>query len=464
MKNSVWYHKLWREKLNKTEIKESPDAAWEGMKNTLDQYLPLDVPVAATSAVSVGAKIWKLIGYILPAVAVVSTVAYIYLPDKKEDKSRAVKTKEMYADSLVSSVQSEDERANTETDSSTNADLSRIPDYRISHDDLGSKLSTPAPLKRSFKERHSNVPEEYNNSEYVTTPFSPGDRIVHTDNNMLFNYPQARVLYNSKIEGASVKSLSDIKPGLGFNRQKRPQSALVAEYSYTDKERKRRGAEKNRKNNIYYKSSGRNKQVKFTTPGSVWNPSYNFGLETGANIGTQGTNLYAGVFGQIAFNHKWAVSLGLNANSNRKVSGEFSHPSYFRPDSLGYSFMIRDSRKLAAIDIPLKVEYRLSNHISLNTGVIIDLPVKQSSKMTGLGPVYDVRDTLRHSQEINSALTNINANKVNIGLSGGITVHLQRFDLKGNYQVLNPYRVSNALGSYKPNNGFYRVGIGYRFK
>lgn len=83
MKNSVWYHKLWREKLNKLEIKESSDAAWEGMKSTLDQYIPADMPLAGSSAVSVVSKIWKLIGYIVPTIAVISTVAYVYVSEKK---------------------------------------------------------------------------------------------------------------------------------------------------------------------------------------------------------------------------------------------------------------------------------------------------------------------------------------------------------------------------------------------
>ncbi|EEI93359.1 hypothetical protein HMPREF0765_1032 [Sphingobacterium spiritivorum ATCC 33300] len=464
MKNSVWYHKLWREKLNKLEIKESSDAAWEGMKSALDQYIPADVPLAGGSAVSVASKIWKLIGYIVPTVAVISTVAYVYVSEKKESKSVPKKTKEIYADSVVNKIYTEDERNKTEADKNSDVNRSQIPHYNTLNNESGLESSKPLSLKSSLSDMYNNVPEEYNNPGDMAAPFSQRDHIVQTDNSILFNHPQTGVVYNRQTGATPGNSLSGSNLDLRYSTQRGREPVLITDYSKKEQEKERRGAKENRKNTIYYTSPGNNKQIKFENSGLVWNPSYNFGLETGANIGTQGTNLYAGVFGQIAFNNKWAVSLGLNVNSNRKVSGEFSHPSYFRPDSLGYSFMIRDSRKLAAIDIPLKVEYRLSDHILLNTGVIIDLPFKQSSKITGLGPVYDVRDTLRHSQEINSALTNTNANKVNIGLSGGVTLHLRGFDIKGSYQLFNPYRVSNALGSYKTNNGFFRVGVGYRFK
>ncbi|MGJ1361353.1 hypothetical protein ACR79B_06300 [Sphingobacterium spiritivorum] len=464
MKNSVWYHKLWREKLNKLEIKESSDAAWEGMKSTLDQYIPADVPLAGSSAVSVVSKIWKLIGYIVPTVAVISTVAYVYVSEKKESKSVPEKTKEMYADSVVNKIYTENEGNRTEADRDSDINRSQIPNSNILESHSVFKPSTPAILKSSHRDMYNNVPEEYNSPVDMPVPFSQRDRIVQTDNSILFNHPQNGVVYNIKLEVTPGTSLSGINLGLRYNKQRERKPVLITDYSNKEQQKKRRGAKENRKNNIYYTSPGNNKQIKFENSGSGENSFYNFGLETGGNAGTQGTNFYAGVFGQLALNNKWAVSLGLNVNSSRKVSGEFSHPSYFRPDSLRYAFIVRDSRKLANIDIPLKVDYRLSDRISLNTGVIIDIPVKQSSEITRLGPVYDVRDTLRHGQEINSALANTNANKVNIGLSGGVTLHLRSFDIKGSYQLLNPYRVSNALGSYKANNGFFRLGVGYRFK
>ncbi|SUJ27286.1 Uncharacterised protein [Sphingobacterium spiritivorum] len=464
MKNSVWYHKLWREKLNKLEIKESSDAAWEGMKSVLDQYIPADVPLAGSSVVSVASKIWKLIGYIVPAVAVISTVAYVSVSEKKESKSLPEKTKEIYADSVVNKIYTEDERNKTEADKESDVNRSQIPHYNILHNELGLESSRPVSLKSDLSDMYNNVPEKYNSPEDMAALFSHRDHIVQTDNSILFNHPQTGVVYNTQTGESPGRSLSGTNLGLRYSNQRGREPVLITDYSNKDKQKERRGAKEKRKNTIYYTSPGNNKQIKFENSGSGGNSSYNFGLETGANAGTQGTNLYAGVFGQFALNNKWAVSLGLNVNSNRKVSGEFSHPSYFRPDSLRYAFIVRDSRKLANIDIPLKVDYRLSDRISLNTGVIIDIPVKQSSEITRLGPVYDVRDTLRRGQEINSALTNTNANKVNIGLSGGVTLHLRNFDIKGSYQLLNPYRVSNALGSYKANNGFFRVGVGYRFK
>ncbi len=84
--------------------------------------------------------------------------------------------------------------------------------------------------------------------------------------------------------------------------------------------------------------------------------------------------------------------------------------------------------------------------------------------ITRLNPIADPRDTLYHSKQIDSTLVNTVSNKVNIGFTGGISIHIKQFDINGSYQWLTPYKVSNSLGSFKQTNQVFRIGIGYRFK
>jgi len=192
-------------------------------------------------------------------------------------------------------------------------------------------------------------------------------------------------------------------------------------------------------------------------------PTYSYGVTTGMNVQKGSSSFYGGISGAYSLSKKWQLSVGVNVNSYQKIIGEFTHPSYYRPDSLP-PFTIAATRKVITVDIPLTAAYRLSKHISVKAGPVISFVGKQSEMITRLNPIADPRDTLYHSRQIDSTLVNTVSNKVNIGFTGGINIHIKQFDINGSYQWLTPYKVSNSLGSFKQTNRAFRIGIGYRFK
>jgi hypothetical protein len=191
-------------------------------------------------------------------------------------------------------------------------------------------------------------------------------------------------------------------------------------------------------------------------------PKYNYGLETGYNVG-HGSSLYAGAFGSYQVKSKWLINIGLRLNTYKTISGEYSHQSYYSPDSIP-AFKVTDSRKVMALTIPITLEYKLSKNISLKGGPVISMPIKQSGISTRLGAVPDTRDTIYHTQIIDSALKKTVINKVNIGFTGGVSIQIKHLNIEAMYQVLTPYKVSSGLGSYQKSNQNFQIGIGYRFK
>nr|WP_199082648.1 outer membrane beta-barrel protein [Pedobacter sp. ASV19] len=192
-------------------------------------------------------------------------------------------------------------------------------------------------------------------------------------------------------------------------------------------------------------------------------PTYNYGLETGINKSSNTNSFYLGLSGSYALTKHWLISTGLQFNTLRQLAGEYSHPSYYWPDSLP-PFTVNDSRKVLTLNIPLLLEYKINKAISLQAGPLLNLLLKQSNKQGLIAPMADMRDTVYHSKEINQAISKTTVNQVSIGFTGGISLHMGRFDLNGRYQLLSPYKISNDLGSYKATYQTLQFGIGYRFK
>ncbi|WP_270087810.1 hypothetical protein [Sphingobacterium sp. SYP-B4668] len=462
MKNSVWYHKLWRDKLNNIPVKESTDSAWTEMKDILDQHLPTIIPTnsnhpndggsaGGSSAASLGTKIWKVIAYLLPAAATISAITFMDPPFQKEDLRVQKKQKELRLDST--------DQENSEQNPFKTPDPSRDRDtlrIAISNSEAytRAKASSELPLitSRYFHDTLPPVPEVSKEHRSLLDTF-----VAFKEHRQVFNQQESENVFEaypseSKVITSSGSLLHILLPPA-------PLASVGKHKIENDRQNKDKTRTKNQKiiplqpdHTLYRRWSGINIH------------SYSYGMETGTNLGPQEKTLYAGIFGHLGLSDKWFISLGLNANSKQPIAGKFRHPSFFRPDSLRYSFTVNDSRKLILLDLPLKAEYKLTKLVSLNTGLTFNVPIKQSSAQTGLGPIYDIRDTLNHSTEIISALINTRANHVNIGFSSGVTLHLNKFDIKANYHWSNPYRVGNSLGSYKFENRYFRIGAGYRFR
>jgi len=122
------------------------------------------------------------------------------------------------------------------------------------------------------------------------------------------------------------------------------------------------------------------------------------------------------------------------------------------------------------LNVPLTIEYRVSNRISINAGPVISFPLSQSNVQTvaeifkAQVPTTKYLDSARN-RAVDSTLRHTKVNKINLGLTGGISVRFNQFYIEGKYlRSLTPYKVSNALGGYEQYNGSFQLGLRYKFK
>ena len=148
------------------------------------------------------------------------------------------------------------------------------------------------------------------------------------------------------------------------------------------------------------------------------------------------------------------------------MEGSYTHPNYNLKDSASKeNLIILDQRKLTTADIPLGLEYKISNRISIKAGPVISLLLSKGGEGSKLSTVKNPLDTIFNSKKINAALSSSTINKLNIGFSGGLNIRIKQFNIEAGYrQNLMPYKVSSDLGSYKKEFRTFQIGIGYNFK
>ncbi|GGH19452.1 hypothetical protein [Pedobacter zeae] len=500
MRNSAWYHKLWRNKFDSFPVKDTPDAAWTGMHKLLNEQMPVSTAGGHGPHVSTGAKLFKIIGYTLSVAVTASTVGYFaVLKPKNKQKELKKKIKPILVDStpvdsnkvlhyneIVDKTLIKDSTTGTgdsvnvtaERDKAVDPTAAELLKQAMRMENITSsaaKSNAVSPFKNEhgvtqrpgqFKssgnfgpgilkpdskvEGHRNIVQEVDGqftkgTNVLLAPkgFQQGDILAHLPSSVsIINRNTALPVYSSSdLQNASLVNSNNSK---GRNLDRTDRHTL-----------------------------DKNQKVKNTRPGKIkttqtkredkTEPTYNYGISTGMNVQKDNSSFYAGIFGTWALNKKWKLAVGLNLNSNQKIEGQFTHPSYYRPDSLP-PFTITATRKVITIDIPLTAAYKLSKHIDLKAGPIISFTGKPSKIISRLNPIADPRDTLYHSKQIDSTLVNTNVNKINIGITGGISIHVKQFDINGSYQWLTPYKVSNSLGSFKQINQVFRIGVGYRFR
>jgi len=499
MRNSAWYHKLWRNKFDSLPIQDASDASWAGMHKLLNEQMPVNTIGGHGPNLSTGAKLFKIIGYTLSVAATVSTVGYFtVLKSKNKQKEIERKVKPAILDSIV-------------VDSSKVINYSNLADtitIKDSIDKNGNANDDIVVQNRRVDNDSAQVLKRVNGSENVissaerenaVSPFKNRQGVAKRPDRFkpFENLSVQPLRVNSKVEvsgninqkmGSSfIKDSAFLLVPEGFQRGNSLSDFLSAPISILDQNtvlpiyntndlQKAPSLNSNKKQNNKKAdrvTSGKNQKVKNirlpkiktvkTKQENDAEPNYSYGITTGINVQKGNSSFYAGIFGVHALSKKWQLATGLNVNSYQKIAGEFTHQSYYRPDSVP-PFTIAATRKVITIDISLTAGYKLSKHINLKAGPVISFVGKQSEMITRLNPIADARDTLYHSKQIDSTLVNTVSNKVNIGFTGGISIHIKKFDINGSYQWLTPYKVSNSLGSFKQTNQVFRIGIGYRFK
>lgn len=208
--------------------------------------------------------------------------------------------------------------------------------------------------------------------------------------------------------------------------------------------------------------SATTKPIKNSIPKEITTPAYNFGLEGGLSL-ANGTGFYGGLTADYAITNRILIGAGLRLNTARKLTGSYSHPSYYRPDSSA-RFNINEERKISVIDLPLNLTYKVSNFISLKAGAVIGFTGAGSTTYT-LGSVGGFRDTLRRRSSIDSTVnTSMLAKKVSLGFTGGVSFNIKQFSIDARYLALPTYKVNNNLGSYSRSYNPFQIGITYWFR
>jgi hypothetical protein len=491
MRNSAWYHKLWSKKFDSLPIKDAADASWAGMHKLLNEQLPAGTVGGNPPGISAGAKLFKILGYAFSAAVTVSTVVYVTVPHSKSTRKEIVKeNKGLLTDSILTdSNKIESYSKLVDSNLINNRDTSN--NLTAQHVNTDSSIAVGDENKTvaggTKKEGNSTVAglHAVSTSGYQNSIMQKTDRsgvFVNSASQSSNDQSAAAVTVNSLFKSAKLQLMAPGKFGQenvfqndSTNHAKNLTTLQPVMQIYAN-DNGLRTAGSTAKNRDKNKPAGNNTgKVKKTKPAKIKvpktpkasneddEPKYGYGITGGMNVQKSGSSFYAGLFGSYALNKKWQLIVGVNINSAQKLAREFTHPSYYRPDSLP-PFTIADERKVIAVDIPLAAAYRLSKKISIKAGPIIAFSIKQSDVFTKLKPIADPRDTLYHGKAVDSALVNTVANKVSIGFMGGISVHLKRFDINGSYQWLKPNKISNSLGTSNQANQFFKIGVGYRFK
>lgn len=494
MKNSAWYQKLWRKKLDELPVQQDTESSWPDMKKLLDEHMPEMDTDGGRNRNSFGAALLSLLGYLIMVIAIIGAIGYFYFP--RYIKPKNVQNQKIKQHEVLDSLKHE-----------------QIKTDHIRNDNTGTK-ALPVTVDTFVQNDNPTVyPDKENNilSKEETAASNSGTRIkILKYNRRGFSVGSSKktafVSYKRSLLSTSIKKLNDFhnrsiaKTGLKdngnpvlSNKAKYTDSVtkISSESHYLDGKNEAAYSKGTTDQSITQASTSGSakpdllKQVPaITTAGkktggkpngleskntakgkkaSIFiTPRYNYGLEIGINTAGK-VSFYFGAFGSYALNKRLLVNAGVRINSYRQLSGEYSHPSYYRPDSLP-PFKVIDSRKLLTFDLPLSLEYKISKTISVKAGPIISLSLKQMGINSKLAPIADLRDTVYHSKEINKSISSTAISKGSFGFMGGVSFHLKKFDLNSNYQLLTPYKVSNDLGSYRKTYHTVQIGIGYRFK
>jgi hypothetical protein len=503
MRNSAWYYKLWLKKLSKLPVKEDAGSAWAGMKDMLDAQMPVS-NTGNNSGGSHGngsnggntvatkpftAKLISLLGYALPVAAAIGVTTYLVSPVVIKPEN-VVALKKPQAHLLIDTVNSKDLPVFADSLINKDTDSARV----LSVNSLSGDLKGVKPEANELNKQSFEVKQDAGSK---------------TENIQVENYAIKKQPGNSEnivspniglAKGATTSAIESVQQGKEGNRTSARETITDDEEKAIKKEKATNKEKAGNKEKITNRenvaggdkvSGGKailspavnvgnpaakvvsSKKTKVSrNPGIkevMTTPDYNFGLESGWNTG-KNNGLYVGVFGAYSIKTNLLLNVGIRLNTSTALSGSYiTKPSGYLRDTVS-TYKISDNRKLMVLNVPLTLEYRLSNKISINAGPVISFPLSQSKiniqseRYKAQLPSTKYLDSARHSA-VDSTLNYTKVNKVNLGITGGISVRFHQFYIEGKYlRNLTPYKVSNKLGGYQQYNGSFQLGLRYQFR
>ncbi|QJD95862.1 outer membrane beta-barrel protein [Mucilaginibacter robiniae] len=505
MKKSAWYHKLWRKKLDSLPVQNNADSAWADMSKLLDEHLPAANTGAGNKLVKpFGTKLISLLGYIVPAAAMVGAGTYLASHTTIISKTKPVKVKpthyqhkphEVISNDSINSIQ---DTLTNPADSSAMFQAQQSDSIRATGNDENAITTPQNNSLPTLSGTPKGNPIAGMNAPVGTTPnqvYTPSALLRKrsglsgrtTTGSLSHNQhtlkPSANVqpqvtsaLFMSssasshktqpRVTGSSVDYTTAQQP-TGTNNTAPMAVVGSALTNNTTAQQNSKADAQLRENSKKLKtvaSSTKNKTDKNKLPKQSSQSNFHFGLEGGLNTASLGKSFYAGAFGSYQIGKQWLIGTGLRLDAARALSGQHSY-NYGTQDST--AFTITDTRKITTLSIPVRLTYQLTDRISLYAEPQLSFVTHQGSVSTKLGTIANRRDTLGHTSSIDSAFKrNSLNNKVSVGIAAGISVRVSgSFYIDGRLlQNLTPYKVNTGLGNYQQRYRTIQIGVRYNIK
>jgi hypothetical protein len=284
---------------------------------------------------------------------------------------------------------------------------------------------------------------------------------------------------NGVAQLSGTNNNSFIQPQIFANQ---PVSKFVIGNSYYSKQditgKSRNTGNKNKitKNSSVAKGKTKRPKTSSGRPLSAIFANVDWGILIGANSsgsftpGAQNSNIYGsfpidiypGVFGTYHLNNKWAINAQVRLLTPLNLSGSYDNKNYSGVDSAQF-VKVTDSRKAYFVSIPIHVMYKINNNISIKGGPVINIPVKQINANTNLQRLDINVDTIYFANTQNKIKTTRYDQKINLGLSGGVSVQYNRLIFEALYQKsLSGYQVKSNFGNYKSSPGSLQISVGFK--
>lgn len=172
-------------------------------------------------------------------------------------------------------------------------------------------------------------------------------------------------------------------------------------------------------------------------------------------------DIYAGLFGTYHLNNNWAIDAQVRLLTPLNFSGSYTNENS-GVDSAKL-VKVTDSRKAYFVSIPVHAVYKITNNISVKGGPVINIPVKQINGITNVRRLTDNIDTIFLANTVNQLKTTRYDQKINLGLSGGISFQFNRLSLEALYQKsLGGYNITSGFGNYKNSPGTVQISVGLK--
>jgi hypothetical protein len=508
MKDSVWYNKLWHNKMQKLPVEGDANAAWQKMQALLDDNMPASPPNSIN-------KPGKSLGYnlmLLAAAAILAALLYYAGTRLLGGNKPVVEKSQKHINLNNAEYKSTGQKASL-TSQNLKATGNNLPasenNETVNNTDIHTKNNTNSTAESAGIESKVSTSSRKNDGSTGDVSFVSGASVNHK------NSLQANRVKNGKPAFVGRNGSSPIRTsrifrrsgttGKDFTSKTNKNTASVSTDGPTGSTKPIISGDNNtaQVTNPQGNSANSSQKTDATTSNPVTTAanqpnnttaaarktpagikpasgkktkptktisysSFEFGLNLGAKTNR---GVFAGVAGTYYINHNLGIGIGANV-SQRLISGSYSNSNYkytFSPDTskaktyTADKLVVTSSQKIYTIDVPVLVTYKVSRIISLKGGAVISIPLKTGAIKNNLGAINNPVDTIKPYKVIDTAAhsTTINS-RVNFSLSGGIHLNLNRFSIDADYvRGLSPYTTSSSLGSGKSYYHTFQFGVGF---